>query len=401
MEVDLDVVGSITKENLCYALCRFIPEITKKKDGTPYPGKTLYEMIVCIQKYLNQKNLPWKLIEDLCFLDLKTVLDNIMKDRARKSIGMIKKQAEFISLDYENELWRSGTLGEDTPDKLRDTVLFILGINLALRAGDEHHDLRREGPNLPSQLNFERDTESGKCCVVYREDTVTKCNDGGLNNMKRDRKIVWIFPSDNVIPCPVRLIDKYISLCPEATNKTKKLNFYLRSLEKPNPAQWYSTQPVGKNTLSKVVGKLLKSCNLDGYFTNHSLRRTSATRLFQAGVDRKIVKEITGHTSDDLDKYQITSKKQKEHVSKILNNALCTSEQNEKEEVEVKKPIIPSLEVSVSNASPGKIGSYHCSCNKQKFDLGQSEQLSTMINELMTNRRSGSAKIKIEIEFSD
>ena len=28
-EVDLDVVGSISKENLIYALCRFIPEITK------------------------------------------------------------------------------------------------------------------------------------------------------------------------------------------------------------------------------------------------------------------------------------------------------------------------------------------------------------------------------------
>ena len=54
-EVDLDVVGSLKKESLCYALCRFIPEITKK-DGTDYPGKTLYEMITSVQKYLNQKS---------------------------------------------------------------------------------------------------------------------------------------------------------------------------------------------------------------------------------------------------------------------------------------------------------------------------------------------------------
>ena len=64
MEVDFDVVKSILKENLIHSLCRFIPEITKKKDGSPYPGKTLYEMIVSIQKYLNQNDVPWKIIED-------------------------------------------------------------------------------------------------------------------------------------------------------------------------------------------------------------------------------------------------------------------------------------------------------------------------------------------------
>ena len=354
-------------------------------------------MIVSIQKYLNQKDIPWKLIEDPEFLDVKTVLDNVMKERARMNIGMIKKQAEFISLDYENKLWRSGTLGEDTPDKLRDTVLFIIGINLALRAGDEHYDLCRESPTLPSQLSFERDSESGRRCVVYREDTVTKCNDGGISNLKKDRKVVWIFPSKNISRCPARLIDRYVSLCPKVTSKTKKLNFYLRSLEKPNPAQWYGIQLVAKNTLSKIVGKLLKSCNLDGYFTNHSLHRTSATRLFQAGVDRKIM----GHASDALDKYQITSKKQKEHVSKILSNQQQEKEQIEDKETVKTKPIEPSLELSVSNIPKGVVGKQQCSCTKEKFNLAQGEQLMNMITELVSNRKSGSAKIKIEIEFSN
>ena len=106
---------------------------------------------------------------------------------------------------------------------------------------------------------------------------MTKTNDGGSTNFKKERKVVWIFPSEDINKCPVRLVDKYVSLCPEVTEKTKKHNFYLRSLEKTNPAQWFGVQPVGKNTLPKVVAKLLKSANLDGYFTNHSLCRTSAT----------------------------------------------------------------------------------------------------------------------------
>ena len=88
-----------------------------------------------IQKYLNQNNVPWRFLDDPMFIDVKTVLDNVMKERAGENVGMVKCQAEFISVDYENELWRSGVLGEDTPDKLRDTVLFLLGIHLALCAG--------------------------------------------------------------------------------------------------------------------------------------------------------------------------------------------------------------------------------------------------------------------------
>ena len=50
--------------------------------------------------------------------------------------------------------------------------------------------------------------------------------------------------------------------------------------------------------------------------------------MFQAGIDRKIVKEITGHASDALNKYEITSKAQKEHISKVLS----TVEVKDKEE---------------------------------------------------------------------
>ena len=72
--------------------------------------------------------------------------------------------------------------------------------------------------------------------------------------------------------------------------KSKKSNFYLHSLEKPNPAQWYKSKAIGKKTpCQKLMSKLLKNANLDGFFTNHSLQRTSAMRLFQAGVEKKLL----------------------------------------------------------------------------------------------------------------
>ena len=384
------------------SLCRFIPEVTKCKDGGDYPGKTLYEMVVSIQKFLNQNNIPWKLLEDPQFLDVKTVLDNTMKERAQRNIGMIRKQAQLITFEHEDYLWSQGLLGEDTPDKLRETVLFLLGINLALRAGDEHYDLRRNSAEKASQLSFERDQNSGKRCLVYHEDTVTKTNDGGLSNLKKERKVVWVFPSSNVNRCPVCIVDKYMSLLPEV-GKSRKANFYLRSLEKPNPAQWYGDQPVGKNSLIKVVGKLLQNAKLDGYFTNHSLRCTSATRMFHAGIDSKIVKEVTGHASDAINKYQVTSDIQKQQVSNVLKGNELVFIQNKKEEEKVESkpaPPVPSLEISVSDGEKGQ-SPIICSCKRQRFDVSNSENLTKMIGESVSRRSSGSAKIKLEIELSN
>ena len=54
------------------------------------------------------------------------VLDSVMQERARRNIGLIRKQAQVISLDFENQLWERNILGEDTPDKLRSTVFVLV-----------------------------------------------------------------------------------------------------------------------------------------------------------------------------------------------------------------------------------------------------------------------------------
>ena len=217
-------------------MCRFIPEVNRKKGDGPYPDRTLYQLVVSIQKYLHVNDINWKILDEVEFRDLRNVLDNVIKERTQAQVGTVKRQANIIMYEFENELWERGVLGEDSPDKLRNTVLFLIGINCTLRAGDEHYQLRRDMPNKRSQLRFET-SKFGERCVVYYEDTGTKSNDGGLKHMKLDRKIVWMHPNIELPErCPVRLIEKYLSLCP---NYEKKANFYLQSLQKLTPKQWY------------------------------------------------------------------------------------------------------------------------------------------------------------------
>ena len=68
---------------------------------------------------MNENSVNWKLIDDPDFYNVKVLLDNVMEERAKQNIGMIKKQAEVITHSFEDELWKKSILGKDTPDKLR------------------------------------------------------------------------------------------------------------------------------------------------------------------------------------------------------------------------------------------------------------------------------------------
>ena len=384
-DCDLGDLSRVTESNLEHSLCHFVPEVTKSKGEGPYPGKTLYQLIVAIQKYLEINRIKWKLIHGDRFTDLRTVLDNVMKERCAENVGNIKKQADIISYEYEERMWQEGVLGEDSPDKLRSTVLFLLGINLALRAVDEHYQLRRSLPNSPSQLSFEENTK-GVSCLVFREDTCTKTNDGGLGQMRKERKVVWVYPSKNINRCPVRLVGKYLGLCPQ--NYVKKSHLYLQSLKCPTPKQWYGREVVGQNKIKEVVKNLLSSAKIDGYFTNHSLRRSGGTRLFQAGVDRKLVKEVTGHRSDAVDAYQITSDEQRESLSKIIAGETSKTCENVGK-VTTKDAIVPVVEASCDKC--------RCTCHKQnRLNVGE------IVNEMVSkNMKTGKTVIKLEIEITN
>ena len=44
-EANLENVDQLSKESLEYSLCRFIPEVTKIKDGSDFPGKNTMKCV--------------------------------------------------------------------------------------------------------------------------------------------------------------------------------------------------------------------------------------------------------------------------------------------------------------------------------------------------------------------
>ena len=71
-----------------------------------------------------------------------------MIQRASAGIGVDVKQAKVISESDENYLWEHGYLGNGNPEVLTNTLVWVLGLNFALRAGQEHRNLRMKNSQL-------------------------------------------------------------------------------------------------------------------------------------------------------------------------------------------------------------------------------------------------------------
>ena len=72
----------------------------------------------------------------------------------------------------------------------------------------------------------------------------------------------------------------------------------------------FSQQPVGVNTLGKLMKNMCQRVGLVGNFSNHSCKRTCATTLFNAGVDEQLIMERTGHCSNAVRAYKLPSSEQ-------------------------------------------------------------------------------------------
>ena len=119
------------------------------------------------------------------------------------------------------------------------------------------------------------------------------------------------------------------------------------------------------------------------------------------------MKEFTGHTSDAIDNYQITSEDQRRQLSLIIagestNESVKSPKIAPKETiVEEPKPIetnANSLDITITDKTEGNRG---CNCKLSNLSLEENEKIGQIVTKLLEGRKFGKATIKLEIEFSD
>ena len=305
-------ICALSPEELQRWLSRFMLEV-RKMDGKEYCPDTLYHIVCGVMRFLRQNGKPEvDLLKEQCYADFRSTLDAEMKRLKRAGMGSRKRQAEPLTPEEEELLWEKRILGDHSPQALLNSVFFFNGVCFALRSGDEHRRLRFK------ECQIQVVEKPGECAyLMYTEDS-SKNNQGGLKGRKLKTKEV-VHHENTTTPsrCPVRLFRLYNNLCPKDRPENA---FYLQPLRKPKQDCWFAAKPLGHNPLDSMVKEMCKAAGITGYKTNHSLRATTATRLFQAGVDEQLIMERTGHRSlDGVRSYKRTSPEQRQALSDIVN----------------------------------------------------------------------------------
>ena len=275
---------------------------------------------------------------DCNFIAFQNTMDSVYRKLRQDGVGAKKKHAKPFSKEEENQLWESGTLGVDDPVSLQRAVFYYNGKNFCLSGGFEHIDLKI------SQL------KRGKTGYTYTEHASKNCA-GGIRQLRLDNKSVYIAAVPEAGECcHCSLLDKYISMLPP--NAVDTDTFYVRPLSKPTGSKWYSSVPIGRNKFSKMVMDMCQDSGIEPQ-TNHSLRATGVTSLFNSGVPKKLIKDISGHLSDEA--LQMYERPSQHAVARVLASRDETSFQAQMNQL------------SVSSTSNQQQTSYSTSCPVMNF----------------------------------
>ena len=276
--------------NLNRWLSRLVVEC-RREDGAPYPPSSISNILAGLYRYSRNcsgDSCPnFMNRKDPNFRELTGALQVRFRELREEGIGAQVNHAPVVTPEEEEMLWGSKVIGDHTPLTLQRAVFVYVGKAFWFRGGEEQRKLKR------SQFHRSLDPD----CYKYIENGSK--NITGVNPTENN-KIVPVYAQPDAQPrCLVYLLDKYFDKFPADTCGLDV--FYLHpKVSVTNKNVWYDCAPVGAHKLKIFLECMCKEAGISQKKTNHSLRATGASALFNAGVPEKLIRGVTGHRSKAL-----------------------------------------------------------------------------------------------------
>ena len=308
--VDPEVLYSCDPVKVCFVLRLFVMEV-RKTNGENYPPSTIRNLLSGLNRVMVKKNSQFCILDksDTRFRELHLTLDSVSSELHRVGVGVVKKSASVISIEAEDSFWEKGSLGTSSPAILQQTVFFYIGLQFVLRGVQEQHDL------MVSQLERNGGVYSSSVYYQYTE-YISKNNLHRFTNGKVKNKVVRAYALPGNDRCLVKLLDMYLPLLPSGSQYV-----YMRPLKAfPTDSEpGYSKQRVGVNQLKKFLPTIASKADSELHFTNHCLRATAVTRMYNQGVPEKLISEKSGHrTLEGLRSYEQSSVEMSKAAGEII-----------------------------------------------------------------------------------
>ena len=207
-------------------------------------------------------------------------------------------------------MWNKGVINMETAQGLLNGVYFYNSKVFGLRALDEHVEMDR------SQITVVTHVTGGNRRGVHFAGRLCKNNQGGLRMMKIPLKDITHWADPENTRDVVSIYERYLALIPE------KGRFYRRaSTSKRRKGPAFGNQPLGENTLRTFLRRMFEEAGIDTtgrFITNHSVKASLCTNLWNEGFDDQQISSRSGHRSKALWRYKRMGQSMEHEISDAL-----------------------------------------------------------------------------------
>ena len=161
------------------------------------------------------------------------------------------------------------------------------------------------------------------------------------------------------------LISVYRGCVSQFADDSGDARFYHRALANDvNGMPRFSKQPVGRNTLAKIVPDIAAAAGMKGNYTSHTPKASCAMQLYDQGVDEQLIMERTGHRSVEAVRVY---KRTTEGLVKTVSGALEPSAKRQRTSTQV-QPLSETTNVSAHQYPPISVS---CTQTQHSSEVGE------------------------------
>ena len=253
---------------------------------------------------------------------------------------MLKKQgqgnkpnaAKPLTENEEGLLWSNELMGSSSPEALLNTLWYLNTLHFGMRSRAEHYEMQW------GDVKLQIDSEGNEFLEYNERQTKTRT---GVNPRDTRAFMPKAFANKaDPSKCPVQLYKEFTRRRPESFTGPDT-PFYLGiNHKRGEKGCWFKKKTVGINTLGGIFKNMAKSAGIEKKITNHSARKTMASRLLDKGVDSKFVKDLGGWKNiNSLDSYATASTSKQCEMSQLLHLDVTGESEENFQSAEVTLPI--------------------------------------------------------------
>ncbi|XP_028413918.1 uncharacterized protein LOC114536765 [Dendronephthya gigantea] len=283
-EEDLE---TIEPERLDAYMAEFFVAV-RKPNGRQYEPLSLRSFFASFCRYLKGKRYPEQLTDSALFNKSREALK--AKQKELKSFGKGSKPNAARSLtDQEVDLLHeSGEFGTHSARALVNMLWWNNTTQFGLRGCRENRDL------CWGDVNLRKDSAGVEFLEYTERQTKTRSGENPLD-LRKVKPTMW--PCSDLKRDPIAAYKKFAEERPPKTCAPDS-PFYLGIDHNRNPKYWFTTQPMGRNTINNLMKTMCMNAGIideEHKLSNHSARKTMVKKLKENQIpDTDIIQRDKG-----------------------------------------------------------------------------------------------------------